>query len=156
MTDYKPKYAKPEPMKLKRSRTRKPKVKDPRDALIKACDRLWSLIIREQPDECEWCGGRHEVYQAHHIFSKGHSWNTRYVLMNGVKLGKGCHRKAHNEKAAEFAEWVKEKMGDRYLRLRLSSNGRFEKSESNLKLIKKQLTEIRKKLKDSYQKESNE
>ena len=121
----------------------KTKPVDRRKGLIKACDRLWTKIILSQDCACEYCGKAHSVYQAHHIFSKGHSWNTRYVLMNGLRLGQGCHRKVHQEKALDFADWIKEKMGEeKYLRLKLSSQGYFEKSESNLELIKNQLEQV--------------
>ena len=138
-----PTFPKSNPMKSKAKRLRKKAVKvtDPRKGLIKKADALWSKIIRSQPGPCEYCGKWHKVYQAHHIFSRGR-WNVRYVLMNGIKLGQGCHRRIHQEASMAFAEWVMEKLGDKYTRLKLLSQGHFKKTVSNLQMIYDQLKQI--------------
>ena len=121
------------------------KLKDPRKALIKKCDALWSKIIREQPGYCEYCGKWHKIYHAHHIFSRAR-WATRFVLLNGLKAGAGCHLRIHSVDSQHFSDWIKDKMGERYDRLKLMSQGHFKKSLANIDMIYKQLKAIDKQL----------
>lgn len=130
---YKPAFPKPDDeKKLKK-------------ALIKQCDRLWKDIILLSEPYCGWCKKPHKFYQAHHIFSRG-KWATRYVIINGIKLGQGCHRSAHQENAMDFADFIREKLGDKYVFLKVRSNGVFKKTVENFQLMKNQLLSIYKQL----------
>jgi 5-methylcytosine-specific restriction endonuclease McrA len=64
--------------------------KTSRAKLAREADKLWSLAVRKK-GQCELCGER-KFLQAAHGFSRRYR-GTRWVLLNGFCLCRGCHVK---------------------------------------------------------------
>jgi 5-methylcytosine-specific restriction endonuclease McrA len=85
--------------------------------ITKELDKLWADRIKSI-GRCERCGKTINL-QAHHIIPRNHH-NTRWDLTNGVCLCLACHLFWAHKNAIEFAEWIKEKLGEKeYQALRL-------------------------------------
>ena len=84
-----------------------------RKKLIKACDDLWSEIVKLRASgRCEMCG-KNSYLNSHHIFSRN-NYSTRWDISNGVCLCAGCHTLTTNsahKAPADFVEWIKAKRG---------------------------------------------
>lgn len=67
-----------------------------RQKAIKACDALWSTLVRLRSNGiCRACGGRGSA--AHHAVVRRSYFSTRWHPDNGVWLCFECHRKAHDD-----------------------------------------------------------
>ena len=78
-------------------------------ALKKKLDKICSKIVRAR-GKCEHCGSRKNLQTAH-IFSRSHL-NTRWDLDNLLCLCLKCHLYWAHKNPIEFAEWVKEYLGE--------------------------------------------
>jgi len=110
-----------------------------RKTLEKACDKLWSEIIKERADyKCEVCG-KSKNLNSHHVFTRSVKV-LRWRAENGVCLCPGCHTLSSTLSAHkapfEFVEWFKSKHPSRYEKLKLMKTGRFKTSLENLRLLK--------------------
>jgi 5-methylcytosine-specific restriction endonuclease McrA len=77
---------------------------------IKYLDKLWSQIVRSR-GKCERCG-KTTGLQAAHIISRTHK-NTRWDLENGLCLCGGCHIFFAHKEPLEFAEFVRDRLGQK-------------------------------------------
>ena len=84
--------------------------KTPRQKLIKACDTLFSKIIRKQFPVCQKCG-RNPSRHVHHIFTR-RCMSVRYSQLNIVSICGGCHLKAH-EHPELFRDFVVKQIGQK-------------------------------------------
>jgi 5-methylcytosine-specific restriction endonuclease McrA len=62
----------------------------------KQLDKLWSQIIHQRDQVCQFCGRDHGVMNAHHAQSRRHL-ATRWNPANGILLCFACHNRAHND-----------------------------------------------------------
>ena len=125
------------------------KIRESKDSFLnKKLDNLWSKAIRAQ-GYCEYCGRKEPevTLHAHHIFSRRH-FSTRWDVRNGVCLCTGCHLyKAHKD-IQEFADWVREHIGDTMLDiLRVKANSLSDYTKEQ----KLELIDTLKKTLDSYE-----
>ena len=83
-----------------RKRRKRPRKASRRYVLVKALDRLWSLVVRKRAGwKCEWCGAT-ERLQGAHLFPKGAYPALRHDPSNGACLCWSCHlgpRGAHKD-----------------------------------------------------------
>jgi hypothetical protein len=85
------------------------KHKTDKQKLIIKCDRLWSKIIRKRDPLCRCCKKRPSE-DAHHIIYRRKYW-TRYELLNGLGLCKGCHKFKIHQEITVYVEWEKKLIG---------------------------------------------
>lgn len=88
-----------------------------RKATAKACDLLWSKLIRAR-GRCENCGQQPPsvVLQAAHGFSRRYR-GTRWDLVNGFCLCAGCHVRYTYDPLA-WDDWLYNRLGEKYQLLR--------------------------------------
>ena len=119
-----------------------------RKALIKACDKLWSAIVKERADmACEICG-KVEHLNSHHIITRSDKV-LRWHIHNGLSLCAGCHTlssklSAHKSPFA-FVEWFNKKFPFRYEKLKMMKGKPFKTNISNMELVKLYLEQEAKK-----------
>lgn len=96
------------------------KIKTPRQKLILACDKLYSLIIRKRDPICVYCG-KNPTRQCAHIFSRRYL-STRWDFKNAMGMCGGCHIFQAHVNPIEFHDFAKRKIGEKeYDRLRAIS-----------------------------------
>lgn len=95
--------------------------KTSKKAIISKLDIAWSKAVKEKTPYCIICG-RTSYLNAHHIFSRRYM-STRWDLVNGVTLCRGCHLFYAHQKYEEFRDKIIEIIGtEEFLRLKTASN----------------------------------
>jgi len=85
---------------------------------IKKLDKLASEVVKKRDKACLRCFKETDL-QCAHIISRSH-FNTRWDMDNLLTLCRGCHYTFAHKEPLEFAEFVKEKLGDKkYQHLRM-------------------------------------
>lgn len=75
-------------------------------------DELWSRAVRLRDKyTCQKCGRTHKQVQAAHIFSRNRK-SVRWDIDNGITLCYYCHIHWAHREPLEFAEWIKERLGE--------------------------------------------
>lgn len=87
------------------------KKKTPRQALIKECDRVFSLIVRLRANNtCERCGRKDGVMQCSHVYSRK-ILGMRWDLQNAFCSCGGCHIFFWHSSPIEAFIWFENRYG---------------------------------------------
>ena len=121
---------------------RKTKKKNTRAQVIKECDRLWSLAVRQRDGKCLYPGCNKDNLQAHHIFSR-RNMSTRFDIENGACICMGHHLYGAHQNYEEFRDMVIEEIGKKgFERLKAKANLTQKWSLPELIEIKHQLNRL--------------
>ena len=101
-----------------------------RKKMIKLLDKLASQIVRNH-GACEICG-RKDTLAAAHIFSR-RNFNVRWDLENLLCLCYRCHFHFAHKEPILFTEFVKKKLGKKFINLQIRAN--MTAKGQDLKLI---------------------
>jgi len=83
-----------------------------RKSAIKKLDNLFSLVIRKRDKRCQRCG-KTENLQCAHIMSRKNV-STRWNMLNAVTLCYACHFFWAHRNPIDFAEFIRERLGEKY------------------------------------------
>jgi len=111
---------------------------------VEELDRLWSLVVRTRDNfQCQGKGCPANGNRMHgaHIWSRGNR-STRWDEDNGITFCFYHHITWAHRQPLEFAEWIKELIGDKmYEELRKKSNEILKVTPQVLEEIKEKLEE---------------
>jgi len=112
-----------------------------RKEIVKQLDNLWRVLINNRDEKCVKCGKLTKL-QAAHIFSR-RNCGTRWLPENGLLLCVGCHLFWAHKEPIEFAEFVRQRLGEKeYELLRMKATKPTKFTVSELVILSKELRKI--------------
>jgi len=90
--------------------------------LKKEADKRFSLEVRTRDKfTCQKCGKQNKHVHCAHVFSRNRL-SVRYEMDNAITLCYYCHIIWSHRCPVEFAEWCRDRLGDRYLELKTQAD----------------------------------